>query len=133
VRDRCENGGRMDGTVTGKSLLRVDEVAHIFGVSKWAVYRRIDEGKLAALRVGRLLRIRRTVMLAGVSEAGRRDNMSSEKSVDEAVDKNARETEKNGELTPSQIETLKSLISAAQARRYVDWLVFGGKAPVENR
>lgn len=47
----------MNDVAAGKSLLRVDEVARMFGVSKRVVYRRIDEGKLEALRVGRLLRI----------------------------------------------------------------------------
>lgn len=36
----------------GKKLLRPDEAASLLGVSKWTIYRWVDEGRLRATKVG---------------------------------------------------------------------------------
>ncbi|CAF0700969.1 helix-turn-helix transcriptional regulator [Candidatus Methylacidithermus pantelleriae] len=41
-----------------KKLLRPDEAAHLLGVSRWTIYRWVDEGRLRAAKVGpRSLRV----------------------------------------------------------------------------
>ncbi len=37
----------------GKSLLRVDEVAELLQVSRWTVYRWVEEGKLQGTKLGK--------------------------------------------------------------------------------
>jgi excisionase family DNA binding protein len=36
-----------------KSLLRVNEAAVVLNVSRWTVYRWVDEGKLTATKIGK--------------------------------------------------------------------------------
>ncbi|MEQ1845299.1 MAG: helix-turn-helix domain-containing protein [Nitrospira sp.] len=36
-----------------KSLLRVNEAAVVLNVSRWTVYRWVDEGKLSATKIGK--------------------------------------------------------------------------------
>lgn len=36
-----------------KSLLRVNEAALVLNVSRWTVYRWVDEGKLSATKIGK--------------------------------------------------------------------------------
>ena len=36
-----------------KQLLRVNEAARVLNVSRWTVYRWVEEGKLAATKIGR--------------------------------------------------------------------------------
>ncbi len=57
------NGGLKGGDVEqdlGEPLLTVDEVANLMRVSKMTVYRLIKAGHLAAIRVGKNYRIRRS-------------------------------------------------------------------------
>ncbi len=50
----------MDHPVFGEPLLTVGEVARTMRVSNMTVYRLIKSGQLAAIRVGKNYRIRRT-------------------------------------------------------------------------
>lgn len=36
-----------------KSLLRVDEAAGLLNVSRWTIYRWVDEGRLCATKIGK--------------------------------------------------------------------------------
>ncbi|MEQ1679436.1 MAG: helix-turn-helix domain-containing protein [Nitrospira sp.] len=50
-------------------LLRIQETAKLLGVSKWTVYRWIDEGRLRATKIGQgSLRVFRTSVDALISE-----------------------------------------------------------------
>jgi excisionase family DNA binding protein len=52
-----------------KLLLRVDEAAALVGVSRWTIYRWVEEGRLEATKLGRsTLRIFRTSLLAMVEQ-----------------------------------------------------------------
>lgn len=51
-----------------KGLFRPDEVARILGVSTMTIYRRIEDGTLAAVRIGGLYRIPRASIEALLSQ-----------------------------------------------------------------
>jgi excisionase family DNA binding protein len=52
-----------------KSLLRVDEAAGMLNVSRWTIYRWVDEGRLQATKIGKSsLRILRTSVDALVKQ-----------------------------------------------------------------
>lgn len=60
-------------------LLRVQEAAALLRVSKWTIYRWIEEGRLRATKIGRgSLRIFRA-SLNGLIEGQRTDQVSQEK------------------------------------------------------
>lgn len=52
-----------------KALFRPDEVAKILGVSTMTVYRRIEDGTLAAVRIGGLYRIPRESLTTLLDQA----------------------------------------------------------------
>jgi excisionase family DNA binding protein len=53
-----------------KLLLRVEEAAAMVGVSRWTIYRWVEEGRLEATKLGRsTLRIFRTSLLAMVEQS----------------------------------------------------------------
>jgi excisionase family DNA binding protein len=43
----------MGETTMDKILLRVNEAAHILNVSRWTVYRWVEEGRIEATKIGR--------------------------------------------------------------------------------
>jgi excisionase family DNA binding protein len=47
----------MDPNVPRKSMVKVTELASSLGMSKWKVYRQIAEGKIRAVRIGRVMRV----------------------------------------------------------------------------
>jgi excisionase family DNA binding protein len=47
-----------------RSLFRISEAAELLGLSRWTLYRLINEGKLEALKVGRIIRVTRGALLA---------------------------------------------------------------------
>jgi excisionase family DNA binding protein len=57
------------GEMVEQPLLRVKESAHLLKVSKWTIYRWIDEGRLGATKIGGgSLRIFRLSVMALVEE-----------------------------------------------------------------
>lgn len=53
-----------------KLLLRVDEAAALVGVSRWTIYRWVEEGRLEATKLGRsTLRIFRASLIKLVEES----------------------------------------------------------------
>jgi excisionase family DNA binding protein len=59
----------MAATATAERVMRVREVADHLGVEKDTIYRLIREGKLRAIRLGRVLRVPQTALadfIAGV-------------------------------------------------------------------
>lgn len=54
--------------IPNKPMLRPDEVAAILSVSVMTVYRRIEDGTLAAVRIGGLYRIPRASLEALLSQ-----------------------------------------------------------------
>ena len=62
-------------------LLRVQEAAGLLRVSKWTIYRWIDEGRLRATKIGRgSLRVFRT-SVSGLIEGARIDHRNTQDSL----------------------------------------------------
>ena len=64
-------GDDMDQSVPGKSMFKVDEAARVLGLSKWKVYRYISEGRIEAVRIGRIVRIYRSSTMRAIGEGTR--------------------------------------------------------------
>lgn len=51
-----------------RDLLRVDEAADLLNISKWTIYRWVNEGKIQGTKIGRTLRIFRSSVLHLIEE-----------------------------------------------------------------
>lgn len=58
-------GVDMSNGTRGRSIT-IQEAAEMLGVSPWTVRRRITDGTIKAIRVGRLIRIPEDLMIAGL-------------------------------------------------------------------
>lgn len=72
-------GGLLTGTL-GKPLLRVGEAAELLSVSRWTIYRWVEEGRLRGTKIGKSsLRIFRESLVALI-ESNENDAFSTSSS-----------------------------------------------------